>query len=82
MDTATELPVYLESMKYDYGLDNVAELSIVLYKEPVVVEKDDVFVVPDEAKFIFYSNRGIKINKNFFGEEDYIFNPKKEIIPK
>ena len=82
MDTATELPVYLESMKYDYGLDNVAELSIVLYKEPVVVEKDDIFVVPNEAKLIFYSNRGIRINKNFFGEEDYIFNPKKEIIPK
>lgn len=82
MDTATELPVYLESMKYDYGLDYVAELSIVLYKEPVVVEKDDIFVVPNEAKLIFYSNRGIRINKNFFGEEDYIFNPKKEIIPK
>lgn len=82
MDTATELPVYLESLKYNYGLDNISELSIVLYKEPVVVEKDDIFVVPDEAKLIFYSNRSIKINKNFFGTEDYIFNPKKEIIPK
>lgn len=82
MDTATELPVYLESLKYNYGLDNISELSIVLYKEPVVVEKEDIFVVPDEAKLIFYSNKGIKINKNFFGTEDYIFNPKKEIIPK
>ena len=82
MDTATELPVYLESLKYNYGLDNVSELSIVLYKEPVVVEKEDIFVVPDEAKLIFYSNRSIKINKNLFGTEDYIFNPKKEIIPK
>ena len=82
MDTSSNLSVYLEGLKYKYGLDNVSELSIVMYKEPVLVGREDSFEVPDEAKLIFYSNKGIKVHKNYFDKEDYIFNPKKEVVPE
>lgn len=81
MDTAVELPDYLEKMKFYYGLDNVSELSIVMYNEPIKVEKEDKFIVPDEAKLIFYSNKGTRISKNFFCKKDYIFNPHKQVLP-
>lgn len=82
MDTSSNLSVYLEGLKYKYGLDNVSELSIVMYKEPVLVGREDSFEMPDEAKLIFYSNKGIKVHKNYFDKEDYIFNPKKEVVPE
>ena len=82
MDTSSNLSVYLEGLKCKYGLDNVSELSIVMYKEPVLVGREDSFEVPDEAKLIFYSNKGIKVHKNYFDKEDYIFNPKKEVVPE
>ena len=82
MDTSSDLSSYLEELKFNYGLDNVSELSIVMYKEPVSVAKEESFIVPEEAKLVYFSNKGMKIHKNFFSEKtDYIFNPRKEIIP-
>lgn len=81
MDTSVEMAEYLEKMKFYYGLSNVSELSVVMYKDPIEVEKEDKFVVPNEAKLIFYSNKGKRISKNFFGKEDYVFNPHEQVLP-
>lgn len=82
VETNSDFEVYLNNLMQDYKSDHVYELSIVLYKEPIVLKKEDDFQIPDEAYLIFYSNKNTHTHGLFLGENKIIFNPKEVIIPR
>ena len=41
VETNSEFEEYLNNLLYDYKSDHIYELSIVLYKEPVVLKKEE-----------------------------------------
>ena len=82
MDTSISFEAYLNNLLYNFRLQNIYELSIVLYKEPVELEKDETFIVPDDANFIFHSNKTIERRNLFLGHNQIRFNPREELIPR
>lgn len=80
MDTNSELEVYLNDLLNNYKIPEISELSVVLYKNPITLEKNVSFEIPEEANFVFYSNAVTHKHNLFLGDKKVVFNPKKEIV--
>ena len=80
MDTNSEFEDYLNTLLFDYKISNVYELSIVFYKEPVMLQKEDDFKVPEDAEFVFYSNSITHKHLLNLGENKLPVNPRKELV--
>lgn len=82
MDTSSGIDVYLNRLKDNLFFANIHECCIVFYKNPIDLEKDDLFILPSEAKLLMYSNTDANIKKSFVEIDGVKFNPQIELVPK
>lgn len=81
VDTNNDFKLYLQKLLNDFKLRAVTEISIVMYKYPIEIEKSEIFKVPNEVYYVFYSSKYTK-TQNIYLDNQIAFNPKKEIIPR
>ena len=82
MDTANGIDVYLNNLKDNLFFANIHECCVVFYNNPIDLDKDDLFILPSEAKLLMYSNTDTNIRKSFVEIDGVKFNPQVELVPK
>lgn len=80
-DTVVKMRMFFDLVVKNLNVVHIGMLAMCVYDEPIELNPEDDFVIPEKANMVMLIDEERHIEQNYFDEGGIEFNPKIKILP-